>query len=565
MRWSYSRIDTFERCPFKYRLRYLEKVEADDVVTADNALRVGTMAHDAIRLGCERAIEKYFMSYNIIDDDHETEAMKIEIVTRKVKEQLPIGGAFEVCIQTPDFIGYIDYLVPVGKDTYDIYDFKYTTKCESYRYSAQLHLYKYFFEKCFPRKHIRNLYFLIIPKTGVKRKATETLEVYRDRIRKELTLAPVNLMKVEYDPNKIIKSLLNIKRAQECTKFEPKDNEYCYFCEYRALCDQYKTHTEKGGIDMFVLPKNERRKISDAPKRTMWWYGQPFSGKTTLANSFPDPLMLNTDGNTKFVDAPVVFIKDEVKSEGRITTRTYAWEMFKEVISELEKKDNTFKTIVVDLLEDLYTHCRLYMYNEMGITHESDDSFKAWDKVRTEFLTTLKRLMNLDYENIILISHEDSTKDITKRSGDKVTSIKPNIPDKVALKVAGMVDMVARIVSEDGKRSFTFKSDEVVFGGGRLKVDRTEIPLEVDELFDVYKTATEAAAKKTRTRATKKEELPNKVDFDSEEAKEMAAEVEAELIEDESRDRAEAMAEREQETERPRRRTRRTRTTDEEE
>ena len=55
------------------------------------------------------------------------------------------------------------------------------------------------------------------------------------------------------------------------------------------------------------------------------------------------------------------------------------------------------------------------------------------------------------------------------------------------------------------------------------------------------------------------------VDFDSEEAKEMAAEVEGELIEDESRDRAEAMAEREQETERPRRRTRRTRTTDEEE
>lgn len=126
--------------------------------------------------------------------------------------------------------------------------------------------------------------------------------------------------------------------------------------------------------------------------------------------------MLNTDGNIKFVDAPYIRIRDEVKVEGRQTKRTLAWDVFKDTISELEKKENTFKTIVVDLLEDLYEHCRLYMYQQMGITHESDDSFRAWDKVRGEFLNTLKRLMNLDYENIILISHEDTSKDITKRA-----------------------------------------------------------------------------------------------------------------------------------------------------
>ena len=51
--------------------------------------------------------------------------------------------------------------------------------------------------------------------------------------------------------------------------------------------------------------------------------------------------------------------------------------------------------------------------------------------------------MNLDYENIVLISHEDTSKDITKKSGDKITAIKPNIADKVANKIAGMVDIVA--------------------------------------------------------------------------------------------------------------------------
>ena len=245
------------------------------------------------------------------------------------------------------------------------------------------------------------------------------------------------------------------------------------------------------------LPENKRRTIDAVTKRVIWIYGVPFCGKTTFANDFPDPLMLNTDGNIKFVNAPYIHIKDDVRVEGRQTKRTLAWEVFKDTVAELEKKDNTFKTIVVDLLEDLYEHCRLYMYQQMGITHESDDSFRAWDKVRGEFLNTLKKLMNLDYENIILISHEDTTKDITRKGGDKITAIKPNLQDKVANKVAGMVDVVARIVADDEVRTFNFKSNEVIFGGGRLYVNAKDIPLDVDALFAVYDEAnTNAAAGK---------------------------------------------------------------------
>ena len=524
-------------------MRYLDKQNIDEELTADNALVVGTMMHEALEIGTEKAIHNYFFKYPIISDEHETEAMKVEMIVSKAKEQLPPGGAFEVAIQTPDFIGYIDYIVPVGHNEYDIYDFKYTSKFDRYKYSAQLHLYKYFFEKAFPRHKIRDLYYFLIPKVGIRQKADESIITYRQRIRKECELVGVNVMKVNYDPDKVIKSLLNIKKAMEAKKFPARENDYCFFCEYREICGIQNNKKEEK--IMFQLPENKRRTISDAPRRTIWMYGAPFSGKTTFANGFPDPLMINTDGNTKYVDAPVIRIRDEVKQSGRITERTYAWEIFKDVIATLELKDNTFKTIVVDLLEDLYEHCRLYMYSELNITHESDDSFRAWDKVTMEFLTTIRRLMNLDYENIILISHEDTTKDITKRSGDKVTSIKPNLRDKVALKIAGMVDIVARVVSEDDKRTFTFKSDEVVFGGGRLKVDRTEIPLDVDELFNVYKAATEKAA---RSSSRPKNPLPEtEVPYFSEEADKIAEETEQELNE---------AAE---ETEKPRRRVRRTR------
>ena len=239
-------------------------------------------------------------------------------------------------------------------------------------------------------------------------------------------------------------------------------------------------------------------------------YGSPFSGKTTFANKFPDPLMLNTDGNIKFVDAPFIPIRDEVKVTGRMTQRKFAWEVFKEAIAELEKKENDFKTIVVDLLEDTYEYCRLYMYDQMGITHESDDSFRAWDKVRTEFLSTLKRLMNLDYENIILISHEDTSKDITKRGGDKITAIKPNLQEKAANKVAGMVDMVARIIADDNKRILSFKSDEVVFGGGRLSTSVNEIDLDYDTFLEVYEEANKSAVANLKTQEKTQEKVEEK-------------------------------------------------------
>lgn len=242
-----------------------------------------------------------------------------------------------------------------------------------------------------------------------------------------------------------------------------------------------------------LLPKNERRKITTVTKRKLWIYGSPFSGKTTFANKFPDPLMINTDGNIQFVDAPYIGIKDKIEVTGRMTKKTFAWDIFKDVIAELEKKENDFKTIVVDLLEDCYEYCRLWMYDQMGITHESDDSFRAWDKVRTEFLSTLKRLMALDYENIILISHEDTSKDITKKGGDKITSIKPNLQDKISNKLAGMVDIVARVVADGDIRILSFKSNEVIFGGGRLTTKTNEIALDYDAFLEVYDEANKVA------------------------------------------------------------------------
>ena len=491
MQYSHSRIGVFEKCPFKYKMQYLDRLKTLPPTEPDNALILGTAVHTGIEQSLQAAIQQYFFSYPIITDKHINEAIKLEQIIPKARAAIPPGGSFEVPIYDRDFVGFIDYLAPIntvgGIEYYDLYDFKYTANVHSYKDSTQLHLYKYFWERNNPGKKIQALYFLFVPKVKIKQGKTETLQDFRDRLKMELSKAAVQKVQVDFKPEKVIEFLFGIKRASEAKDFPKNESYLCRFCEFSDFCS-------KGDTYMIELPKNQRRSIETVQKRVIWIYGRPFCGKTTFANQFPDPLMINTDGNIRYVDAPYIRIRDEVVVQGRQTKKTPAWVMFKDVVAELEKKQNSFRTIVVDLLEDVYEYCRLYMCEEMGISHESDDSFRAWDKVRSEFLNTLKRLMALDYENIVLISHEDTSKDITKKGGDKVTSIKPSLQDKVADKVSGMVDVVGRIVADGDVRTFSFKSNEVIFGGGRLKVKAKDIPLDVQALFEIYDEANRNAA-----------------------------------------------------------------------
>ena len=472
-------------------MRYLDKLKTIPNTDPDNALILGTALHTGIEEGVNRALEFYQNSFPVLTDEHINELIKLEAMIPKAAALLPTGGRFEVPIGNADFIGFIDYLAPVGPDTFDLYDFKYSNNSKNYMTSGQLHEYRYWYELTHPGCRIRNLYFLFVPKVKIRQKKNETLIRFRERLREALADATPWVEPVEYDPLKVVDFLTNAKRMIETTDFQQHPNHLCGWCEYEEYCQK--------GWDYMILPKNERRKATGQEKKVIWIYGAPFSGKTTFANAFPDPLMLNTDGNVKVVsgiDAPVIPIKDEVTVEGRLTKRKLAYEVFLDAVAELEKKQNDFKTIVVDLLEDVYEGCRVFICDRQGWKHESDDSFRAWDMVRSEFLNTLKRLVNLDYENIILISHEDRSRDLTRKGGDKISSIKPNLQDKVANKVAGMVDLVARIVADDDERVLSFKVSEVIFGGGRLTVHNKEIPLDYAAFCDVYAEAAEKATHK---------------------------------------------------------------------
>ena len=474
MRYSYSNISTFSKCPYQWCLKYRERLKTLPETNADNALWLGLGLHKGIECGVEAGIAEYMSHFNILTDENINYIQQLEYQIPRVIELLPQGGEHELEIKTDNFVGYVDY---VCGDT--LYDFKFSNNIDNYLESPQLSIYKYYLEQVRPDIKINHLKYVFVPKIQIrqkfKAKPPETIVEFRRRLQEHLEASEIKIIEVKYDADSISQFQQCCQHLETVDSFPKNCTKLCDWCEYKPYCesngqeDWMIINDLMGGMSMF---------------KKVWVYGAPFSGKTTFATGAKDHFVLSTDGNAQYVTSNYKLITDEVKTNGRITTRKLAWEVFKDEITKLEAGSN-YSTIIVDLIEDTYEMARLYMYQKLGISHESDDSFRAWDKTRTEYLSTIRRLMNLPY-NIVLISHEDTSKDITKKSGENITAIKPNVTDKVANKIAGMVALVGRAVCDNGKYTLQIKTDEVIFGGGRLGINNVVIPLAWDEVIKLF-------------------------------------------------------------------------------
>lgn len=478
MQFSHSRIETFKSCPYKYKLHYIDNLKTIPDQTPDNALYLGAALHKGIETNADAALKEYFNNYYVITDQQINEAIKLKYLIPKVKEILKDINIYaqEYKISSGKFVGFADLITKNVNGTIDIFDFKYSNNIEKYLESDQLHVYKYFLE--LHGLKVDKLGFIFIPKISIKQKKTEDIYQFRHRLIEELSKAEIQLIPIKYNPNKVIEFFSNITDIYETTEYTKNPTHLCDWCEYQKYCME--------GSNYMLLPKNERREKKIDTNPDMWLYGASYAGKSTFVDQLDDLLFLNTDGNTDNTTSPVIRIKDEITQEGRLTKRKFAWEVFLDAVAELEKKDNNFKRIALDLIEDLYEDCRLYMYNKLGIEHEQDAGYgKGWDMVRTEFLSNIKRLKNCGYQ-IIYISKE-VTAEIIKKNGDKITTIKPNIPDKLANVLAGTVDLTARVVADGDNRYLSFKTSPFIFGGGRFNFGVDQIELNKEKFIETLR------------------------------------------------------------------------------
>ena len=255
MKVSYSKVSTWNKCPYLYKLKYIDKLKTKPDTNPSCALYLGSALHEGIeKRSIEAAIDLYKKNYTDYTTDHEIEILKLQAILPKAINEIP-EGEYEHCLNVPDeFIGYIDCLVPVGDNEYDLLDFKYSND-NRYSNSEQVHIYKYYYERLTGNK-IRNLYYVLIPKLKDTLNENLNRDDFNKLLEKYKDTAEIKFIKVDYDREKVNHFFARRAMMFKDNEFKKRINNLCGWCEYQKYC------MSNGKDKSELLEQEEIREVS---------------------------------------------------------------------------------------------------------------------------------------------------------------------------------------------------------------------------------------------------------------------------------------------------------------
>ena len=192
---------------------------------------------------------------------------------------------------------------------------------------------------------------------------------------------------------------------------------------------------------MFKLPENKPQIPKDTP-RNYFIYGETMSGKSFLANEFPNPIVLNTDGNAGANAVPSIQLVNEKDKTGKITHSVI--QQLGEILLALQTQNHSYETVVVDVIDDVIEMIKIAVCDELTpsgtprVKSLSEIGYgKGYDffnQAVTELVMDLKALPM----NVIYISRQISEYD----DKGKVTKDKPSLKDKYVNLINGNSDLM---------------------------------------------------------------------------------------------------------------------------
>lgn len=194
----------------------------------------------------------------------------------------------------------------------------------------------------------------------------------------------------------------------------------------------------------FTLPANKPQIPKDTP-RNFFIYGETMSGKSYLANEFPNPIVLNTDGNAEANSVPSIQLVNEKNDQGRITNSVI--QQLAEILLALQTQDHTYETVVIDVIDDVIEMIKIAVCDELTspgkprIKSLSEIPYgKGYDffnQAITELVIDLKALPM----NVIYISRQISEYD----DNGNATKDKPSLKDKYVNLINGNSDLMIHV------------------------------------------------------------------------------------------------------------------------
>ena len=194
---------------------------------------------------------------------------------------------------------------------------------------------------------------------------------------------------------------------------------------------------------MISLPKVQTLKPKTQPHNFFIWV-ETMSGKSYFSSFFPNPLILNTDGNSEQGQAPSIQIRNIRDANGKL--QQSAIKQLNDIITALQVEnpqrpaDQRFKTIVIDVIDDICVMIEQAICIDAGVQALSDipygKGYAMFNTALQQFVMDLKALPM----NVIYISREISTTD--ENTG--ITTYRQSLKDKYYNMVNGNCDLVIR-------------------------------------------------------------------------------------------------------------------------
>lgn len=208
---------------------------------------------------------------------------------------------------------------------------------------------------------------------------------------------------------------------------------------------------------MFQLPKVEKLSPKSEPKNFFIW-GAPMTGKSYFSSFFPNPLVLNTDGNSKQGSAPSIQLRN-IRNEAGGLKQSVIKQLDDIVIAlQVENpkrpENQQFKTIVVDVIDDVCIQIEQAICLDAGVQALSDipygKGYAMFNTALQQFVMDLKALPL----NVIYISRELAITD----ESTGATTYEPSLKTKYYNIVNGNCDVVIRTKKiGDGQNASYFR------------------------------------------------------------------------------------------------------------
>jgi putative RecB family exonuclease len=246
--YSHSRLSTFEQCPFKFKLRYIDEIKPD--IDTSIEAHLGSAVHSTlewfyrqIKINKQPELDELMLYYLKIWNKTYTDNMLIVRKNLTKKDYLNKGVKFLidyyqkhkpfrdntidvekriiVSVKNYKIQGFIDRLVHnVEKDEYEIHDYKtgnYFPSRESFEKDRQLALYSIGIKELFgENKKVRLVWHYLAHNTKISSKRTnQQLQILKQEIF-EL-----------------------IKKIESTKEFPTKKSNLCSWCEYKSMCHEF--------------------------------------------------------------------------------------------------------------------------------------------------------------------------------------------------------------------------------------------------------------------------------------------------------------------------------------